>query len=579
MSRERETLLTAKKVLRSHLGIIIFVWLFISLAVSLLMLTGSFYMLQVYSRVLPSNSFETLIAISILMVLMFTGLGLLDLVRSRLLTRVAMKLTEQLREPLFKLSSFIMANTGNMTLARRPQTDLETITSFIGGPAIIAFFDTPFMPVYIIIIYIIHPTLAAFSVFSAISLFILALINEYILRNPQEEITKTQTKSSSTLFEILSAIEVIKALGMHKNARQHWMKINNDFLAAQLKMRDRSLGFGTMAKAFRLFLQSAMLGMGAWLVLLREIDAGLMIVASIMLGRALYPVENAIIHWRSFKQAYIALKRLDNELTKLAKTLNAPSLAPETDCKGKLEARNLFVAPPGHSKPIIRNINFILQPGQLLFIIGPNGSGKSTLARALVGLWPALGTSKVLLDDVDLRGWPEEIRGLHIGYVPQNVQLITGTIADNICRLSQDATEEDIIAAAKRMGVHEAIKKMGGISRHVGPGGHFLSAGEQRKVALARAAWRDPAIYVLDEPTSDLDQESRTSLLKALLALKERGKTIVLIDHRPPPESMIDFVLKLGRNGEGKIEVLRKDKKNPSNRPTPDEFKIQMPRS
>ena len=570
---------TVRKALRSHLGAIVFIWLVISLAVSILMLTGPIYMLQIYSRVLPSNSFETLIALSILMIFMFVGMGLLDLVRSRILTRIALKTTEQLQDSLFNLSTHIMSSTGNVTMARRPHGDMDAIAGFIGGPAIVAFFDMPFMPVYIIIIYLFHPYLAGFSIFAAVSLLVLALVNEYILRKPQKDVTSTQAKSTGILFESLSATEVLKSLGMIDNARRRWLESNEAHLGAQLAMRDRSLGFGTMAKAFRLFLQSAMLGMGAWLVLLHEIDAGMMIVASIMLGRALYPLENAIIHWRSFKQAYEAAKRLDADLSRLAKVSHSPALTPETDCKGKLEARNLYAAPPGRSKPVLRNINFKLEPGQLLFVMGPNGAGKSTLARALVGLWPPLGTGKVLLDDVDLRGWPEDVRGRQIGYVPQNAQLVTGTIGDNISRLSRDASEEDILAAARRIGVHEAIKKMGGISRQVGPGGHLLSAGEQRKVALARAAWNDPPVYILDEPTADLDQESRTALFMALAALKKRGRSIVLIDHRPPPEALIDLVLRLSSNGEGRLEEPPSRKSPSSGKRPSDGFKITVPRT
>ena len=579
MADGEKRIVTPARAVWSHAPVILFVWFVISLAVSLLMLTGSIYMLQIYRRALPAHSLETLIALSILMALMFLGLGLLDLVRSRLLARLARRVGEQLREHLFDLSAHVMSTTGNMTLARRPQADIEAITNFIGGPAITAFFDTPFMPVYIFIIWLFHPYLAWFAILAVLLLAFMALLNERRLRRPQKEIARTQAMVAGALHEILGAIEVIKSLGMLKNARRRWLRAHDAFLDAQLNMRDRSSGFAAMARAVRLFLQSAMLGLGAWLVLRQEVDAGVMIAASIMLGRALYPAEHAITHWRSFRQAREAAKRLDAALRGLAKRPEPPVLAPDTECRGRLEARELFVAPPKVTRPLLRNINFRLEPGQLMLVSGGNGAGKSTLARALVGLWPPMGTGRVLLDNVDLRGWPEEARGQHVGYVPQNVQLVTGTIAENISRLSPQATEESIIAAAKRIGVHEAIKKMGGIGRQVGPGGHLLSAGERRKVALARAAWSDPAVYVLDEPTADLDREGRAALYGALARLKARGRSIVLIDHARPPRELVDFHLILDGSGGGRLEALSPAPPSAPEKPSARGYKIVMSRS
>ena len=550
---------TTADAVSSHARIIVFVWLVVSLAVNILMLTGPVYMLQIYNRVLPSNSFETLLALSVLMVAMFTGLGLLDLVRSRLLARVARRIGDMLREKLFDVGARIMTTTGNVIQARRPQADIEAVTNFIGGPAILAFFDAPFIPFYIFIIWMFHPYLAIFAIFSTVLLALMALANEYRLRHPQEAMMETRGKVTGALHEFLSAIEVIRALGMQQHVRERWSHLHAEHQDALLRLHDRASGLSALAKAVRLLLQSGMLGLGAWLVLRGKIDAGMMVAASIMLGRALYPAEQAITHWRNFKQALTARKRLDSDLKALTKLPPEPRLAPETDCKGALVAKELFVAPPGHPKPVLRNINFNLAPGQLLLITGGNGAGKSTLARVLAGIWPPMGTGGVLLDGVDLRAWPEDVRGRHVGYVPQEVQLVTGTIAENISRLSPDIIEEDVIAAARRMGVHEAIKKMGGIGRQVGPGGRLLSAGEQRKVALARAAWGDPVVYILDEPAADLDQESRKALYQALRALKERKRTIVLIDHAMPPPDLPDFHLGLDGMGNGKL-IGRPDK-------------------
>ena len=561
MATNERRIATATQAVLSHARLIFFVWLVISLAVSILMLTGSIYMLQIYGRVLPSNSLETLIALSILMMLMFLAMGILDLVRSRLLVRLAKRIDERLRDGLFNLSARIMANSGNITLARRPHADIEAITGFVGGPAITAFFDAPFMPFYIFIIWLFHPYLALFAIFAAILLFFMALANEYRLRKPQEEVAKTRNVAAGTMHEILGAMEAAKALGMLENIRRRWSRAHEAFQGALLKLRDRSSGLSSMAKAVRLFLQSAMLGLGAWLVLRQEITPGVMIAASIMLGRALYPVENAITHWRSFKQAREAAKRLDADLEKLATMPPSPTLVPEVQRLGKLEAQELFVAPPGLAKPVLRNIGFRLEPGQLMLVTGGNGAGKSTLARALTGLWPPMGTGKVLLAGVDLRGWPEEQLGRHLGYVPQAAQLMTGTIGDNISRFDPAATEEEILAAAKRMGVYEAIKKMGGLNRQVGPAGRLLSAGEQRKVALARAAWNDPGVYVLDEPTADLDKEGRQAFYYALANLKRQGCGIVLIDHAAPPAELVDLHLKLDGNGSGKLKAV-----NPSRR-------------
>lgn len=563
MKAEHKTL---SEAIRPHMRIVIFIGLVLSLAVNVLMLTGPVYMLQIYGRVLPSNSIETLFALSILMTVMFVGLGVLDLVRFRLLTRVARRIGVTLRERLFDLSTHIMATTGNMAGARRPQADIEVVSSFIGGPAIIAFLDAPFTPFYIFIIWLFHPYLAMFAFFATVLLFLMGVANEYQLRRPQKKTVETQGKTANLLQELLGIVEVIRTLGMSEQARRRWSRLQDGYLEAQMNLRDRSLGFSAMAKAVRLFLQSVMLGLGAWLVLRQEIHAGMMIAASIMLGRALYPAEQAITHWRSFKQARAAWRRLDADLQALDTLPAIPTLAPETDCKGKLEARGLFVAPPGQSKPVLRNINFIIKPGQLLLVTGVNGAGKSTLARALAGFWQPLGTGKVLLDDVDIRGWPEKMRGRLLGYMPQNVHLVNGTIAENICRLSPDATEDEILAAARRIGVHDAIKKMGGVARQVGPGGQWLSAGERRKVALARAAFDDPLVYILDEPTADLDQESRAHFYQALVRLKERGRAVVLIDHGMPPAELVDLHLRLDGDGGGKLILGEKPAENRSMR-------------
>ena len=548
--------MTVRRAMEQHGRILLFVWLVLSLAINILMLTGPAYMLQIYNRVLPSSSHETLVVISALMVALFVGLGVLDLVRARVLARVARRVEATLREHLLSLSTQVIANTGNMPQARRPHADLEAVTNFIGGPAITAFFDTPFVPFYILIIWLFHPYLALFALFSTLLLAVMAYANARQLRQPQEEAAQRHAMVAGMLHELLAATEAMKTLGMTRFLRRRWLDAHDEHLTTQLKLRDRSLGFGAMAKAVRLLLQSGMLGLGAWLVLQQEIHAGTMIAASIMLGRALHPAEQAITHWRSFRQARTAQLRLDAELEALTSLPASPDLAPETDCEGRLEARELFAAPPALTRPVVRNINFTLQPGQLLLVTGGNGHGKSTLARVLAGLWIPLGTGKVLLDDVDLRGWPEEARGRNIGYLPQEPQLMSGSIGENIARFSEAATEEEILAATRRIGVHEAIKRMGGINRQVGPGGHLLSAGERRKVALARAAFGDPVVYILDEPTADLDQQGRAALHDALAALKARGRSIVLVEHGTIPPELVDLHLHLDSEGNGRLRPV-----------------------
>jgi len=519
-----------------------------SVAINLLMLTGPFFMLQVYDRVLPSNSPETLVALLVLVVILYTGLGVLELGRSRVLSRMSTRFALQLRETL--LQAVMQVSLRKRQADQSAVGDFNRIAAFMGGPALSALFDGPLMIIYLVVLYFIHHYLFLLALVAALLLFAIAVLNHLLSRKPQQHAAQASSRMSTFFSSILRNMEVVRALGMTKPLQQRLHALHDRSLWWDAKTRDVVALLGSTSKALRLFLQSAMLALGAWLVLQQEISAGAMIMGTILLGRALQPVEQSIVHWRGFQQYRTALDNL-RRFFQSYDEVKHPVTVPDTKPTGHLEVRELHVAAPGMKRPWLMNINFSLRPGQVLWVRGSNGSGKTMLARALAGVWaPAAG--EIRLDGADIRIWPPEKLARLMGYLPQEPQLLAGSIAENICRFDPQAREEDIIEAARRAFVLDAIKAAGGFDRDVGPDGQYLSGGMRQRVALARAFYGNPLFYILDEPFANLDEQGQKALLQALKGLKHEEKTVVLIDHAPLAGKVADLRLTL-ENGRCKI--------------------------
>lgn len=534
--------LLTRQILRRKLPAFAMVALF-SLCVNLLMLTGPLFMLQVYARVLPSNSISTLAALYILVVILFVTLGLLDMTRARILARAGAWAGVKLRERLYDVIIAASLRNGGSSAAAAPMGELDTMTGFLSGPAVTILYDAPMVPVYLFFLYLLHPDFLAFGILASLALFALALFNDLISRKPQRQSAAASEKARNLLFASVRNAEALKALGMISRMRGRWRARHDDALFFQTRARERISTVTAASRAFRLLIQSSILALGAWLVVRGEIHAGTMIAASIILGRALNPVEQAIGHWRSWQRYRMARAKVDAALKAHAGTPD-PRTIPEPHPAGNLSVDELHVAPPGARKPWLRNISFRLPAGALMVIRGANGSGKTMLARALAGVWPPMHGS-ISLDGADYRLWPREVLGRLTGYLPQDVELLEGTVRDNISRLDPDAKDEDVLKAARRAGAHELIKQIGGYDAPVGPGGAFLSAGQRQRIALARALYGAPALVILDEPNSNLDAEGERALLQTLARLRQEKISVILIDHGESTMRLTDYLLVL----------------------------------
>lgn len=542
-------------------GVFISVALF-SGFVNVLALAGAFYMLQVYDRILPSESVPTLIALTVLLVGLYLIYGMLDVVRVRIMARVGVRFAQALREPVYNALQKIALQSGDDKIRAQPVRDLDQIRNFLSGLGPTAFFDLPWMPVYLCVVYLMHPVLGGFALLGAIVLVLIALAAELKSAKPSRSAIESGLKRQEFGDATSANAEAVHAMGFAGNLYGRWRDLNDQVVGAQLQASDAISGFGTISKVIRLLLQSGILGIGAYLVILDQLTAGAMIAASIITSRALAPIESTIAHWRGFiaaRESYRRLKELLNLLdSEETETLSLP--AP----KSSVSVQALSVAPPGTRVPIIRNINFDLKAGDAMGIIGPSASGKSTLVRALVGIWqPVTMGGSVRIDGASLDQWSLTERGQHIGYVPQDVNLLKGTIAENISRFDEQADGHDIITAAQAAGVHDMIVHMpDGYQTSVGENGRSLSAGQRQRIALARALYRDPFLVVLDEPNSNLDALGEAGLVKAIRSVRKRGGIVIIVAHRPSALSEINVALALvdGRVAAygPKDEVLQK---------------------
>ena len=495
---------------------------------NILMLVAPVYMLQMYDRVLTSASYETLIVLTVVAVFLLACFGLLDWVRQRLMARIALFLNYEVMDDV--LTGVFRGSLQRFRQsADQPVRDLDTVRQFISSPPALSFFDAPWAPVFIGAIFLIHPWLGTFAIFAALFILLLALLTEWTSRGPFRNASEHTAESHRFIESSLRHADVLEAMGMFEGFRRRWRDKHDRGIAFQARGGSRVSMLLATSKSGRQIVQVGILGLGAWLVLKQEISPGMMIAASIILGRALAPIEQGISGWRGFVSARQSWRRLNNLLDAAppAKGGGATSLPRPT---GLLEVEGVSAAPPGATKATLLRISFTLEPGSSTGLIGPSGSGKSTLARLLVGVWtPQAGA--VRLDGAMIADWPTESRFRHVGYLPQEVELFEGTVAENIARLSEPDNEA-VIAAAQQANCHDMIMRLPeNYNTPIAAGGANLSAGQRQRVALARAIYGDPALIILDEPDANLDADGEMALRNALLALSKRGVTLLIVTH------------------------------------------------
>ena len=513
----------------------------LSLFVNLLMLTGPLYMLQVYDRVITSQSMSTLVVLSILMVAMYGFMGVLDFLRSRILVRIGNFVESNLSATIFK-NWLSQGTRGKVAAGQRPLQNLSVIKRFLTGPAPTTFFDIPWTPIYIGVIFMIDWTLGVFAIIGAVIVLIIAILAELRTRKTETESQRVRSSGQRFTQKVYANSEAVMSMGMVGDMTQRWNNLKAEGEQSDLSASDISGGATAMSKAFRMFLQSAILGLGAALAVQQIITPGAMIAGSIILGRALAPIQMIIGQWRNYIQTKNSYRELNEFYAALPQDVEKVSLPTPT---GSLSVQGLSAGPPSAQKATLKNLNFSLTPGDGLCVLGHSGSGKSSLARLLVGIWmPQMGA--IRLDGATLDQWDSELLGEHIGYLPQIVDLFDGTVGENISRFRQNVTSEMIIRAAQISGIHDFILSLPeGYNTQLGAGGVILSVGQVQRIALARALFGDPCLIVLDEPNSNLDSQGDKALNAAIQYMRGQGKTVVIISHRPTAISAVNKVLVL----------------------------------
>jgi ATP-binding cassette subfamily C protein len=521
-----------------------------SCIINLLYLTGSIFMLEIYDRVLPSRSVATLVGLVIIAAGLYFAQGVLDLIRGRILGRIGTALDEALNARVFQTVVRLPLLIGGRNDGLQPLRDLDNVRSFLGSQGPGAFFDLPWLPFYLAICFAFHFLIGVTALVGAVILVALTLITEYLTREPAREVTTLAVRRNDLAVASRRNAEVLVAMGMAGRLTRRWSEANEKYLSGNQTASDVAGGLGAVAKVMRMMLQSAVLGVGAYLVIHQEATAGIIIAGSILSARALAPVDIAILHWKNFVAARQSWHRLNRLLEQMPEQPTPTLLQNPTS---RLSVEGISIAAPGDQKVIVADASFVLNAGQGLGIIGPSGSGKSSLVRTLVGVWQPF-RGKVRIDGAALDQWSSDVLGQFIGYLPQDVELFTGTVAQNICRFDPEAKSETIIAAAKEAGVHDMIIKMrDGYNTEVGEQGAALSAGQAQRVALARALYGDPFLIVLDEPNSNLDTEGDEALTRAVRAARQRGAIVVVVAHRPVGIEAVDQILVLK---DGRVQAL-----------------------
>lgn len=511
-----------------------------SFVINLLMLMPSIYMLQVYDRALPSQNETTLLMLTLMTLGLFALMEGLEYARSSVLIRVGNQLDMKLNDRVFTAAfeKNLRRAGGNPGQVIH---DLTSVRQFLTGNGLFAFFDAPWAPIYLLVSFLFHPWLGAFVLIGALIMFALAYVTEVATRKPLAEANQASIASGTYANNNLRNAEVIEAMGMLPAIRSKWFSHHRRILKMQTLASDRAAKINTASKFIRMSMQSLVLALGALLVMEGKLTSGMMVACSVLMGRTMQPVELAIATWKQLIGARAAYARLDELLAAHPARGQAMSLpAPQ----GQIVAENVMATPPGGAVAVLRGLNFTMNPGEIVGIIGPSASGKSTLARLLVGVWPAQ-VGKVRLDGADIYQWNKDELGPHIGYLPQDIELFEGTIAENIARFGVIDSEK-VIAASCMAGVHDMVLHFPqGYDTRLGADGSLLSGGQKQRIGLARALYGEPALLVLDEPNSNLDDVGEAALVQAVLAMKQRGKTVVLITHRTSIINAVDRLMVL----------------------------------
>ena len=539
VSELKKSLLSAKKSF-------IMVGLF-SMFINILMLVPPLYMLQLYDRVLGSRSQDTLIMLTLIVVVLFITMGLLEVVRSRVLVRVGNKLDSMLSQRIFD-NLFELERKAPGRSSSMPLNDLTQVRQFMTGNGLFAFFDAPWMPIYIIVLFIFHPAFGFFAIFAAIVLVGITIANEYSTKEKLAEANNLSRASTIYVDSNIRNAEVVNAMGMRNNISKIWADKYYGFLNAQNIASDSAGVWSNLSKSLRVMFQSLILGLGAYLAINMEVTPGMMIAASIIMGRALAPLDLIIGSWKGFSSARSSYERIEGLLNDFPKDKEYMQLpAP----KGEITLENVVVIPPSGTVPSLKGISMKIEKGDVVGIIGPSAAGKSSLARVMLGLWP-LTNGVARIDKADISQWNREDLGQYVGYLPQDIELFEGTVSQNIARFGE-VEPEKVVEAATKAGVHEMILKLPeGYDTKIGPGGASLSGGQRQRIGLARALYNNPVFVVLDEPNSNLDDVGEAALVEAIKTLRAGGTTVVIITHRT---NVLQATNKLALINNGVLEL------------------------
>jgi PrtD family type I secretion system ABC transporter len=560
MTREKSELNAVfEQLRRSSLGIAV-----MSLVINLLMLTGPLFMIAVYDQVIPTKNVDTLIGLMLLGLVAFLLYGLADVLRSRATARVAASFSESLSGRVFDAVLRQPLQFGYQADTVRPLRDLEDIRAYLAGPGMLAMFDVPWIPIYLAICFAFHPLIGAAVLAGAVFLVALAVLAEIRTRGLSRQATDVGSSRSSILEHAVRNAEVLMAMGIMLGVRANWRDVSGRVAAMSLKLGDKTSGLLEVSKVARMVLQSGVLALGAYLVINGSASGGVIIASSILSSRALAPVDHLIGSWRSLLAARQGWRRVDDLLRRMPSLPNAlPLPAPARE----LSAEAVSLIPPGGTALTLSDLSFSIPAGTAVAVLGPSGAGKSSLVRTLVGIWkPSSGA--VRIDGADIQQWTLEHRRRNVGYLPQDVELLEGTIAQNIARFDESASPDSIVAAARAALVDDLILHLpNGYDSMIGPGGALLSAGQKQRIALARALYGQPFLVVLDEPNSNLDAEGEAALSQAIMAVRRRGGIVIIVAHRESALASCDRILVV-QGGELRAYGPKEDILRPRPAPT-----------